>query len=450
MFLSSFSLFLFANISNAQTVVSSIISNMNPSSQIISGTTSTSTNKTNLQTWLDKYLNNLLNNLYSKNNSQTQTQLCNGVQIPITQTCTPAQQTNPFLNNPYYSPYSPFGMRGVSPLGGGSGAGGGMRGNGGGLGNQGGNQGQQRYQAGPPYVAPQQAPQQPPADPLKEYSGSYSNDYKGNFAPASCGMPQGPMAYNIGTDKDEKTKIPKICLNGSANKSETVFAGFEASTAEIIKSGKYAGGYINVLVEKDLRSTYGGVPANNGYDENKFTSYSNSDALRYIDHQIDHWLVNANPPKGDNKKRCIVVDVDNCDQIPDTEYRKVLDRIKQKSDQNPGAEIKVFLKNPQQKKCSQFMNHPVVVGFFVEEIDNPKTVSDLRKEAKAENKPILFARGGQGKDSNLDKYFAQAQRGQLGPNIAISKDNDGKEGEYGCVNGTAFYGGSSAGPAAVK
>lgn len=223
----------------------------------------------------------------------------------------------------------------------------------------------------------------------------------GGSLPGDCGIPVGPIAYNIGG-------------NSVSCHAKSVVVGFGAGA----RSGYFTMGYVNPLVQRGGNCSYSGPQARSGmsssYRENRAADYNSPEAKAYIDCQLMHWrsvAVSAG-------QRCIPIDIDNCDSIGDIAYKNILDRIEELNKEG-GVIIKVLTKNPHLANCN-FFSHPAVVGAFVEEI----STSDAQKVAQMRNKPeqvILFARGGTGSNQRVKEI--ESLRIQ---NSAYSYDSGGE------------------------
>jgi hypothetical protein len=244
-----------------------------------------------------------------------------------------------------------------------------------------------------------------------------------------CGIPQGPMAYNIGTS------------NGSGVRcnAKTVFVGFKGSIGSL-PAGVMGGGYINPLTEKGNRLP-GTIPSlmTGAYGEYKFLNYApNSPGGEYVKQQVLHW-------KGEAAKRgqkCIPVDIDNCDSVKIDNYMKILDTVE--SLNNAGPKVMVMVKNPLDCGNGRAFKHKVAVGAFQEEISvaGAKQLASLRANI---NQVILFASGSGPKSPNhKGNINTKAIQSANIPNTAYSYDS-GKE--YSTIyNCTYIPGGNQATP----
>jgi hypothetical protein len=278
----------------------------------------------------------------------------------------------------------------LKSLGGGQGGSqGGMGGQnpGGNNNNFGGNSGGvEKYQAGQPLGSGQQSLATPYAGP-------------GGSLPGDCGIPKGPIAYNIA----EETGSGVRC------NSKTTIVGYKGTLSKL-SGGTFGGGYMTPLIPpfaKNELQKYGGgtISAGDGYGVKRFSDYSSQNATAYIDEQILHWKKEG-LARG---QKCVPVDLDNCDSAGSANYKKVLDRIEEfnSPEKSGGVMIKVLTKNPQSNGCN-FFSHPVVVGAFIEEI----SLGDAQKVSQMRNKPeqvLLFAAGsgskspGGGGNANVKK-----------------------------------------------
>jgi hypothetical protein len=247
----------------------------------------------------------------------------------------------------------------------------------------------------------------------------------GNWAPAGCGMPQAPMAYEIGSTGS--------C---AAGKVETVFTGFMKKV-----KGNYAGGYINSCVQKcdgdcdqrfasTINSFFSQAPmgCRAGYGEKQYGDYSpGSQGAAYINTQITYWKEQALK----QKSQCIVVDIDNCDSIGWANYKNILNLVHEKN--QTGGRVMVFAKNPQLCGGQEAFNHPVVVGAFVEEISGGELQKLFTQRGQHTNKPILLAVGSGGGNSNnrLTKLGNTCMASKNQKNVFASYDQGS---EYQCVN----------------
>lgn len=223
------------------------------------------------------------------------------------------------------------------------------------------------------------------------------------FAPARLGMPQGGAAYLVGSDG----------INGlSAQNVKTVFVGFLAESSDIaavINSGRYVGGYINPLLQDVFKAEalragvareISGTSAQ--YKEPVFDDYTSPLARKYIDTQYDHWEKNANTLTDGTKG--IVVDLNNCDTIGWTSCKQVLDRIFERSSASSIAKVAVLVKNPHLiavgrngtgiKRGIEALQHPAVVGAFIEEVAkfSALEIISARDEASPDREKIIASK----------------------------------------------------------
>jgi hypothetical protein len=208
----------------------------------------------------------------------------------------------------------------------------------------------------------------------------------GGSLPGDCGIPKGPMAYNIGG------------TNGTGSKcdAKTVFVGYKQN----LPTGKFGGGYINPMTEKG--TNLAGSSLNNcaqkgvasQYGEKCFSDYSSGPGFAYIQEQLLHFQKEG----ARVGQKCVPVDIDNCDSIGANNYKAILDAV-EKLNNGADIKIKVMAKNPQLAGCN-FLSHPAVVGAFVESA----TTNEAQQIAKMRSKPeqiLLFARGGGGTNRKL-------------------------------------------------
>lgn len=205
----------------------------------------------------------------------------------------------------------------------------------------------------------------------------------GGSLPGECGIPKGPIAYNIGG-------------NNVKCSAKTIVSGFKAQ----LRQGVFGAGYINPLTEKgqgrpgsSARNCVDSSTASQ-YGEGCFSNYASGPGQAYIQEQLLHWQAQGRA-KG---QKCVPVDIDNCDSIGNTNYKNILDQV-ENFNNRADIKIKVLTKNPHLAGCN-FFSHPAVVGAFIEEI----SPSEAQKVSKMRNKPeqiLLFARGGSGTNQKL-------------------------------------------------
>lgn len=228
----------------------------------------------------------------------------------------------------------------------------------------------------------------------------------GGSIPGDCGIPKGPIAYNIGTN------------NGSGVRcnANTVFVGFK----QTFRDGIFNAGYINPLLEKGMQHPQASIGnckqtgVASQYSEKCFSDYSSGVGQAYIQEQILHF---QNEGKRTGQK-CVPIDIDNCDSIGGENYRSILDQV-EKLNNNAEVKIKVFTKNPQTSGCN-FLSHPAVVGAVIEGI-NPTNTSIVANSRSKPEQLLLFLRGNTGSNEKL-----KAIDNLKIPNSAFSYDN-GKE-----------------------
>lgn len=231
-----------------------------------------------------------------------------------------------------------------------------------------------------------------------------------------CGIKPGPVAYNIGNSSG--TGIAPSC------RPQSVVAGFLGSFSKL-PDGTTGMGYINPRIENaEMKNKFPGnsYVVGDEWDEPVYYDYNSSAAVNYISHQVRWWKRRG----AERGQSCVAVDVDNCDVIKPGNYKKVLDLIDRLNRENPkDVQIKVFVKNPQNEGCGQFMKHPVAIGAFMEEL----SASDYHRLAKLranEDQLMLFAQGNQrnGREHISLERIAQTASSNL-PNTAVSFDGNG-------------------------
>ncbi len=212
----------------------------------------------------------------------------------------------------------------------------------------------------------------------------------GGALPGECGVPQGPIAFNIGGKSG----------NGVSCNAKTIFVGFNQN----FRNGFFGGGYANPMLEKGM-SAPGATVSNcknpqtaQEYNEKCFSDYSGGEAQSYIQKQFLHWQEQGEKAG----QKCVPVYLDNCDSIGSKNYKIILDSIEQLNNSGK-VKIKIINPNPHLSTCN-FLSHPAVIGALAEldgENNGPETV---QKVSRLRNKPeqtLIVTRGGKGTDANL-------------------------------------------------
>ncbi len=236
----------------------------------------------------------------------------------------------------------------------------------------------------------------------------------GGSLPGECGLPVGPIAYNIASESG----------SGVRCNAKTVIIGYKGRPAT---KNYFIGGYVTPLVppfDGANVSKYSGVTgsAGDGYGGRRFANYNSQEARTFIDEQLLHWK-SVGAALG---QKCVPIDIDNCDNVGSANYKIVLDRVEElnQTAQSSGVLLKVLTKNPQ-INCN-FFSHPAVIGAFIEEI----SPSDAVRVGQMRNKPeqvLLFAAGSGSKSPNSSANVNLKRLEAIGiKNSAYSYDS-GKE-----------------------
>lgn len=247
-------------------------------------------------------------------------------------------------------------------------------------------------------------------------STAYSSDPNyATWAPGPCGMPKGPMAYNIASESGVDVPI----------QIKTVFIGYNGKTQGLQSQNRYAGGYIPANIPKFAKEDLakygsGSRPSGDGYGSFNFGNYTSGNAFNYIQSRIEYWKLQVN-----RSTQCIVVDIDNCDSVGWANYKNILNQV-QASNNRGGPKVMVFTKNPQICGGSEAFNHPVVVGAFVEEIDTANLQKLFQYRGSNTNKPILLAAGSGGSESKGNKLVENCNYSRNQKNVFASFDYGGE------------------------
>jgi hypothetical protein len=211
----------------------------------------------------------------------------------------------------------------------------------------------------------------------------------GGSIPGDCGIPRGPIAFNIGAENG----------NGVQCDAKTVFVGFKQN----LPSGKFGGGYVNPMLEKGKTASGASVEncANpqtaNEYGEKCFANYTSGEGQSYMQAQLLHWQEEGQKVG----QKCVPIYVDNCDSIGSQNYKSILDSIEQLNNSGQ-VKLKVINPNPQ-NSGRNFLSHPAVIGALAE-LDEKNGPETARQVANLRNKPeqlLIVTRGGKGTDANL-------------------------------------------------
>ncbi|MGE4133713.1 MAG: hypothetical protein AB7F86_18900 [Bdellovibrionales bacterium] len=254
-----------------------------------------------------------------------------------------------------------------------------------------------------------------------------------------CGIPPGPIAYNIGSDSG----------SGVSCQAKSVVVGFRGSLSSVKKRGQVAMGYINPRLENMREARrFGGsfYHKKDGWNEPVYHDYGSQAAVNYIASQVNHW-------KDEGAKigqSCVAVDVDNCDVVGTENYGKVLDTIDRLNRERPNVQIRVLIKNPQLANCGRYLKRSVAIGAFMEEI-SPDEVSQVTSMRPNPDQILVFA---QGSDRNGEHASLSSIASRSLPNSTVSfdvgrKNKKGKwlyrKGSYNEINQCTYQpGGSSA------
>jgi hypothetical protein len=236
-----------------------------------------------------------------------------------------------------------------------------------------------------------------------------------------CNFPKGSFAYQIGTTDGSGVKL--TC------KPSTIMVGYKGKISGLPKD-IFGAGYFSTLIPKDDKENtkkYISIskPSGDGYGSRMFLDYNSKEAKAYVDEQLLHWK-----EEGILKKQsCVVVDVDNCDDIGGDNYKIVLDEIEQfnKNNNNGGVTIKVLAKNTQLVKCNlgkiNFFTHPAVIGGLIEHGNKTEYKTELSK--RNPNQMLIFASGAGTKTSASpgNVYTSKIENTERIPNSAYSYDS---------------------------
>ncbi len=240
-----------------------------------------------------------------------------------------------------------------------------------------------------------------------------------------CGIPPGPVAYNIGN--------PAGTGIGSQCSPRSVVVGFQGSFSSLPR-GTVGMGYINPRLEnKSMVDRFPGDTRVIGdeWNEPVYRDYGSSAAINYIAYQANHWKKQG-AARG---QKCVAVDIDNCDVIGAQNYGKVLDVIDDLNRKNPEVQIRVLVKNPQNEGCGQFLKRSVAVGAFMEELSS-SDFERLKVLRANPNQLLVFARGNNRTPRSHISMDAIAEARVS--NTTVSFDSDGS---YKSINKCTFTGG---------